>query len=487
MSTPPPSATYRELIAPGRRALSAAMVLAILLAALDVLVVGTALPTIVHDLGGVELYAWAISAYGLSTLAALPIFSTLVARWGALRTMTLAVAAFVAGSLLAAAAPSMLVLVIGRGVQGVGAGGLLGLPFVLIAQHTPPGLQPRALALLSATWGAAAVSGPLLGGTILRVASWHWVFLINLPLSAIVLLLAWIALAGRQREPEGQSRPVNLAGPVLLAIGAGLLLSATTIPWPNSALTAAASLVVLVLFACHEHTHPVPVIPSPAWGIGNPLGAAVMSAGLAGAAFLASETFLPLFLQGVWGISPLGAGLVLTVGSLSWTAASIVSARHAEWGPRRLSGLGARTLLTGLGTLFAAVALTLPAPVLYVGFALAGAGMGIAITSYNTAALDVADRYPTGSATAALQLVQTLGNASGAALAGAVARIGFAGQFDPQRLQPGLVVEGLALAALLRGVLAALALSVLLATLTLPIARSLPRLRPAGSHATSTD
>lgn len=228
----------------------------------------------------------------------------------------------------------------------------------------------------------------------------------------------------------------------------------------------------------------MPVIPRGAWDLQNPLGAAVAGAGLVGAAFLTGETFLPLFLQGVWGISPLGAGLVLTTGALSWTAASLVSARHAERGPRWLSRLGGLTLLTGAGTLLAGVALALPAATLYLGFGLAGAGMGIAITSYNTAALDVA---PTGSAPAALQLMHTLGSATGAALAGAVGRVGFAGQFDPQRLQAGMVVDGAALAALLQGVTAALALSLLLASLSFWIAGALPDLRPSRAHVPSSD
>lgn len=487
LDSPNTQTSYLELLAPGRRALSAAIVLSVLLAALDVLIVGTALPTILLDLGDVDLYAWAISAYTLSNLAGLPVFSTLVARSGALRTFALAVVFFVAGSLLAAAAPTMLVLVIGRGVQGLGAGGFFGISFVLISQYIEPRIQPHALGLLSATWGVAAVSGPLVGGAILRLASWHWIFLINLPLGGIILGLAWLALAGRQRAPEDRERRVNLLGPILLAAGTGLFLSALTTSPPASVIIGAIGLGVLAVFVRHERYHPMPVIPRGTWDLKNPLGAAVTGAGLVGAAFLASETFLPLFLQGVWGMSPLIAGLVLTVGSLSWTAAAIVSARYAERGLRRLSRLGAFTLFGGLGIVLAGVAWVLPAGVLYVGWALAGGGMGVAMTSYNTATLDVADRYPTGTATAALQLVQSLGNAIGAALAGVVARIGFAGQFDPERVEYGVVLDAVAMTALVRGVSATLVMSVFLAALAVLFARALPQLRPVRGAIASTD
>src|SRR5215213_523063 len=146
-------AAYRDLFTHARAALTLTIILLLLVATLDQLIVATAMPTILVQLGDVPLYSWVFAAYTLASIAALPVFGALSGRWGLRRTMTLALGVFIAGSAICALAPSMPVLIVGRGAQGIGAGGLFALPFIIISQRFPATLQPQALALTSGVWG----------------------------------------------------------------------------------------------------------------------------------------------------------------------------------------------------------------------------------------------------------------------------------------------------------------------------------------------
>ncbi|HEU4328376.1 MAG TPA: MFS transporter [Roseiflexaceae bacterium] len=471
---------YRALFDETQRMRSLAIVLMLLIATLDVLIVATAMPTILQQLGDVELYSWVFSAYNLSNIAALPVFGALTGRWGVLRTMALAVAVFAVGSVVAALAGSMLMLVIGRAVQGLGAGGLFALPNLIIARYYPDNLRPRAIALSSGVWGVSALAGPLAGGVLLDLWGWHAIFWVNLPICAVIMLLGALGLRGvDQGDPH--AAPANLHSPLLLTLAAGLLLVAPAAERPYSWALAVGGLVSAVAYMLAERRSRFPIVPAEVWRAAGPLGGAIATLALISVGFFAAETFLPLLLQTGRGLSASVAGALISVGSLAWMTGTFWVSRHDDLGPRRQTLLGLAVILAGVAGLLALIWLALPTPLAFVFWGLGGLGMGILVPSCTTVVLDVARGAEAGRTTAAGQLMQNLGISAGAALAGALAALGFGPEFDPRGAHSGMAPEA-ARALIERGVSYALLFSLAVLALALLLARRLPerRLTDAG-------
>ena len=157
------------------------------LAALDQTIVATALPTIVGELGGLDFYSWVVTAYLLSSTVATPLFGKASDIYGRRSMLHAAIAVFLVGSLLAGIAQTMLQLIIFRGIQGIGAGGLMTMTFAVIGDVVSPRQRGRYIGLLAGVWAFASVLGPLLGGFLVDNASWRWVFFVNLPVGLITL------------------------------------------------------------------------------------------------------------------------------------------------------------------------------------------------------------------------------------------------------------------------------------------------------------
>ena len=157
------------------------------LAALDQTIVATALPTIVGELGGLDYYSWVVTAYLLSATVCTPLYGKISDIYGRRVTFQAAILIFLLGSLLAGAAPGMIELVLFRGVQGLGAGGVMALTFAVVGDIVSPRQRGRYIGYLAGVWACASVIGPLLGGFIVDHTSWRWVFLINLPVGAAAL------------------------------------------------------------------------------------------------------------------------------------------------------------------------------------------------------------------------------------------------------------------------------------------------------------
>lgn len=429
--------SYLHLFREGRASLSFAILSAVSLVALDVLIVNTVLPTILRELGGLELYAWAVGAYSLGNFLTIPLFSVLVWKKGGRLSFLTAVVIFLSGAVLSATAPSMHWVVAGRFFQGAGTGGFFAIPFVLITRFYPPDLQPRAVGLTSAVWGVAAVTGPLVGATVLKWWGWPWVFWINLPAGGLILLLALWALRGEGPPPSPEAK-LNFFGPALFALTTALLLEALGSAWPYNLLLGGGTVIAFGLFLRSERSNPSPALPRDIWRPGKGLSVAFWGMALSAAAFGAAETFLPLLLQGLWQASPLQAGLILTVGSLGWSLTSVAVARYAGF-PRRLSSGGTLLLLLGLGGLFLILKFSLGELWIYLAWLVCGLGMGAVTPTYNTLAIDRSRDYPEGVATGALLLALTWGFALGAPLAGVFAGLGFNGQFDPRMVGLGIL------------------------------------------------
>ncbi|MGD8503992.1 MAG: MFS transporter, partial [Syntrophobacterales bacterium] len=156
-----------------------AALLAVFLGALDALIIGAAMPTIVADLGGLELYSWVFSAYMLTRTIALPLFGKLADLYSSKKLFVLAVGAFIMGSALAGMVDSMPQLVLLRGLQGIGAGGNFALAYIVVSEISAPEERGRMMGLISFVWGVSSVLGPLLGGFIVTYLAWPWVFYIN--------------------------------------------------------------------------------------------------------------------------------------------------------------------------------------------------------------------------------------------------------------------------------------------------------------------
>ena len=162
--------------------------LALFLGALDTLIMGAAMPTIVSDLGGIQLYSWVFSVYLLSRAVALPIFGKLCDMFNSKRLYIISIIIFLISSVCAGMSHSMAQLTFSRAIQGVGAGGNFALAYIVLADISPPERRGKMMSLISFVWGLSSVLGPTLGGFIVNYFSWRWIFYINVPLGIIALI-----------------------------------------------------------------------------------------------------------------------------------------------------------------------------------------------------------------------------------------------------------------------------------------------------------
>lgn len=463
---------YRALFEGAQRARSLAIILMLLIATLDVLIVATAMPTVLEQLGDVHLYSWVFSAYTLSGIASLPIFGALTGRQGLVRTMVVSIAIFCAGAVVAALANSMLMLVVGRAVQGLGSGGLFALPNLIIARYYSDELRPRAIALTSGVWGLSSLAGPLVGALLLERWGWHAIFWVNLPICALILALGLLGLRGVDRA-DPQAAPANVLSPLLLTLASALLQAVLSTGIPLALLLLGLGLLAALGYAKAERRSAFPIVPGEVWRAAGPLGASIAVLALTGVGFFAAQTFLPLLLQEGRGLSPAGAGALISISAVTWTIGTFWVSQRDDLGPRVKSLLGMALLLIGIGGITLLVLLNLPTTVAFVSWGLAGLGMGMVVPACTTVVLDAARGPEAGRLTAAGQLMQSLGTSVGAAAAGAVAALGFGTSFDSSATAARQLSDSMR-AALDRGVLYTLLLGLLVTALTLLLGRRLP-------------
>ena len=235
----------------------------IILAGLDNTIVSTVMPVALPELGGAHLYAWTFAAYMLAAAVSMPIWGPGSDRWGRRRTYLIGIVAFTVGSGLCAIARTMMEFIGARAIQGIGAGAVATLPFVLLGVVYPPNKRGRALGAASSAWAVASVAGPLLGTLIVTHVSWRWAFLINVP---IAIVAGFLVIAG-MRESIGHSvGRFDFAGALLAGAGGSCLMWAFVdlgegqIGLMQAALVGA-GIVLLAIFVWHEGRTPHPILP----------------------------------------------------------------------------------------------------------------------------------------------------------------------------------------------------------------------------------
>ncbi|MEU8031385.1 MFS transporter [Streptomyces sp. NPDC049099] len=328
-----------------------ALLLGLLLAALDQTIVSTALPTIVSDLGGLEHLSWVVTAYLLASTAATPLWGKLGDQYGRKRLFQTAIVLFLIGSALCGMAQNMPQLIAFRALQGLGGGGLMVLSMAIVGDIVPPRERGRYQGLFGAVFGATSVLGPLLGGLFTEHLSWRWVFYVNLPVGVVALAVIATALQIPRRTAH---HVIDYLGTLLIASVATCLvlvasLGGTTWAWGSAQLIGLAVLGVLlaVAFVAVERRAAEPVLPLKLFGIRTFTLAAVISF-IVGFAMFGAMTYLPTFLQVVHGISPTLSGvhmLPMVFGLLlSSTLSGQIVSRTGRWKVFPLAGTAVTTI-----------------------------------------------------------------------------------------------------------------------------------------------
>ncbi|MQY05545.1 MFS transporter [Actinomadura macrotermitis] len=417
---------WRELL--GREHLGAAIVLAggVLVGAINIYLAASLLPTAVADLGGADFYAWNMTVYLVAMVVATMLTGRFLSRCGNVGAYLLGFAAFTAGSLACAVSPAMVVLLVSRGVQGLGAGLLSGLGFAVIRAALPARLWTRGAALMSAMYGVGNFAGPAIGGLFAQFGSWRLAF------AAMAVLGAGCgAIVPRvlPRSERGGRVPIPAVSLLLLTAGAGAVSVAGVVDGtPAKAACIGVALLLVAGFAVHERRSELRVFPRTTYQRGSSLKWVYLTLGLL-AFGVAAESFLPLFGQRLAGLPPLVAGFFAAAISLGWSVtqlrSSSVTGRRAV---RRLRVLGPLLLAAGLivqGLLQredTPVWLVLVwVPVLFA----AGAGIGLAYPHLSVAAMSSTDDPEEGGrAAAGIATVTSLAIAFGTALAGVLVNLG---------------------------------------------------------------
>ncbi|MCL6669515.1 MDR family MFS transporter [Streptomyces panaciradicis] len=328
-----------------------ALLLGMLLAALDQTIVSTALPTIVSDLGGLDHLSWVVTAYLLASTAATPLWGKLGDQYGRKRLFQTAIVIFLIGSALCGMAQNMPELIAFRAIQGLGGGGLMVLSMAIVGDVVPPRERGRYQGLFGAVFGATSVLGPLLGGLFTEHLSWRWVFYVNLPVGVIALAV----IAAVLRIPRKQTRHViDYLGTFLIAAVATCLvlvasLGGTTWGWGSAQIVGLAVLgvVLAVAFVAVERRAAEPVLPLKLFRIRTFTLSAVISF-IVGFAMFGAMTYLPTFLQVVQGVTPTMSGvhmLPMVFGLLlSSTGSGQIVSRTGRWKVFPVAGTAVTTI-----------------------------------------------------------------------------------------------------------------------------------------------
>ncbi len=399
--------------------------LSLFMASMESTVVATAMPTIVGHLGGLASYSWVFSAFILASATTVPIYGKFSDVYGRRPVFAAAMGLFLLGSLLCGLAQSMSQLIAFRAMQGLGAGGLMTLAFIIVGTLYSYEQRARMQGLFSGVWGISSVAGPLLGGFLVDQVSWHWVFFINLLPGALAWALIWFLWVDVAR-PAGAAPRVDFLGAGLLAAGVvTLLLGLFEIGGRTGASSLsgvpllALAVVLFAALAAVERRAADPVLPLPLFR--DRLFAAACGHGIfAGCAVFGSVAFVPLFVQAVLRTSATAAGATLMPLMLGWVLASVVGSRLLLRIGYRAVALTGMILLT-LGTFqMSRIGVHASQLSLLAGLAPMGIGMGLSVPSLLIAVQTSVPRRVLGTATSTLQFSRSMGGALGVSVMGAL-------------------------------------------------------------------
>jgi len=413
-------------IANSKRTLAmSGVMLVIFLFAIDATIVSTSMPTIIAKLGGLELYSWVFSIYMLTSALTTPIFGKLADLYDRRNLMLVGIGVFVLGSTLCGLAPSVEMLIAFRALQGLGGGAIYALAFVIVGVIYTEKQRAKMLGIISTIWGIASILGPLAGGVIVENWSWRWIFLINLPLSAVATALIVTGLS--EPAAEKRARTLDIAGAALLLISLLLIfyvLAQTAharqpLNWQALGIFAA-GLVALGIFLMIEKRAADPIVPLQLFH-NRLFRSSVIIATLGSFGVFGAISYFPLYLQGALGISASQSGTVLLILSVVWPGGSLLAGKFVpRFGYRKVATTGMSALALGYCLLIVLRGSDHQLWVVIVSGLLIGLGMGLASITTLTAAQASVPRHTVGVATSTIMLFRTFGGAFAVSAMGTV-------------------------------------------------------------------
>lgn len=401
-----------------------AIMAVMLFAALNQTIVGSALPRIIADLGGLQYFSWVFTIFMLTSSVTSVLVGKLSDIYGRKQFILIGIAIFMVGSFLCGWAETIIQLIVYRGIQGFGGGMVMSTSFAAVGDLFAPRERARWQGIMGGIFGLASVFGPTLGGYIVDHADWHWIFWVFLPFGLLAFALIWRlfpAVEGKQREP------VDYLGAVLLTLTIVPMLLAFSLggnqyAWSSLEIIAllAATVAALVLFIAAERRAANPIMPLSLFGdsvftLSN-LAALTMSAGMFG-----TIMYMPMFVQGVIGASATASGFVMMPMMLSMVAASALSGEfiNKTGKYKRLALFGLLVMTAGMVSLtFMSTETTRLVAV--INMIVVGVGLGIANPIFTLTVQNVVEHKLLGVATAASQLFRQIGGTVGVALLGTV-------------------------------------------------------------------
>lgn len=424
-----------------RWAVTAGVMTGMFIAALEATVVGTAMPTVIASLGGINHYSWVFTAYIVTSTVTVPVWGKLSDLYGRRLMYQLAIALFLVGTLLSGMSTSMAQLITFRAIQGLGAGGLIPLGMTIIGDTFTLQERAKMQAYFSGVWGFSSVIGPVIGGFVTDQLSWRWVFFINLPIGVIASIIIGLAL----KEPKLSKKPkIDYAGAASLMLAISLLMlamveggrSLTAIFAPMNLALFLFAFGLLGLFIWIEGRASDPIIPFRMFR--NRTVAVSIAAGfLGGIGMFGVISFIPLFAQGSLGMTATEAGSLLTPLMLSWVSMSVVGGRLVLKISYRTITLAGFVFLT-VGFLLLAFFVRDTARVwLYADLVLIGAGLGLTMLTLLIAVQQAVDRTQLGVATSLNQFSRAIGGAFGVAVMGVALTTGLDAQLHRIANLPG--------------------------------------------------
>lgn len=404
-----------------RRYITAALMLVMVLASMESTITATAMPTIIGELHGLEHYSWVASIYLLACTVSMPLYGRLADALGRKPVILAAILLFLASSLLAASAHSMTQLIIYRGIQGLGAGGIMPVVLTILGDVFTLAERAKMQGLFSAIWGTASLAGPALGALLVKTLGWRSVFFVNLPFGIIALAVLLWKYHDREKP---HSTYLDLPGLAALTVGCSALLALVSRLGPGGwPIWVSIPLLIIasacaILFIRHERRAPNPIM-SPQLMMDRLIGPSMLGSLIFGAVFLSLDTYAPLYMQGGRGGDAKAAAQVVTPVMFTWALSSFLAAPLLiRFGFRKIALIGTLLIIVGFSGLYIFSSAGAPTWTITTVLAISGFGFGPVSMSFLLAAQHAVEWQQRGVITSSITFFRMIGGAIGIGLLG---------------------------------------------------------------------